>query len=145
MAKKEINNDLVKTIKGSLSGTNTIESKDSVFEETLPEGLTPEVVKKVNEHLTDFVAAGYVAFSQHSADVMASNKDIDETTGTLGTGALGDITYSFDRQKTINPPKGEPFVQKLAGRVNVRFKSGESGPLLKTAREEVRALAEKSL
>ena len=145
MAKKEINNDLVKTIKGSLSGTNIIESKDSVFEETLPEGLTPEVVKKVNEHVTDFVAAGYVAFAQHSADVMASNKDIDETTGTLGTGALGDITYSFDRQKTINPPKGEPFVQKLAGRVNVRFKSGESGPLLKTAREEVRALADKSL
>ena len=145
MAKKEINNDLVKTIKGSLSGTNVIESKDSVFEETLPEGLTPEVVKKVNEHVTDFVAAGYVAFAQHSADVMASNKDIDETTGTLGTGALGDITYSFDRQKTINPPKGEPFVQKLAGRVNVRFKSGESGSLLKTAREEVRALAEKSL
>ncbi len=145
MAKKEINNDLVKTIKGSLSGTNVIESKDSVFEETLPEGLTPEVVKKVNEHVTDFVAAGYVAFAQHSADVMASNKDIDETTGTLGTGALGDITYSFDRQKTINPPKGEPFVQKLAGRVNVRFKSGESGPLLKTAREEVRALADKSL
>lgn len=145
MAKKEINNDLVKTIKGSLSGTNIIESKDSVFEETLPEGLTSEVVKKVNEHVTDFVAAGYVAFAQHSADVMASNKDIDETTGTLGTGALGDITYSFDRQKTINPPKGEPFVQKLAGRVNVRFKSGESGSLLKTAREEVRALAEKSL
>lgn len=145
MAKKEINNDLVKTIKGSLSGTNTIESKDSVFEETLPEGLTPEVVKKVNDHVTDFVAAGYVAFAQHSADVMASNKDIDETTGTLGTGALGDITYSFDRQKTINPPKGDPFVQKLAGRVNVRFKSGESGSLLKTAREEVRALADKSL
>ncbi len=145
MAKKEINNDLVKTIKGSLSGTNIIESKDSVFEETLPEGLTPEVVKKVNDHVTDFVAAGYVAFAKHSADVMASNKDIDETTGTLGTGALGDITYSFDRQKTINPPKGEPFVQKLAGRVNVRFKSGESGPLLKTAREEVRALADKSL
>ena len=145
MAKREINNDLVKTIKGSLSGTNIIESKDSVFEETLPEGLTPEVAKKLNDHLTDFVAAGYVAFAQHSADVMASNKDIDETTGTLGTGALGDITYSFDRQKTINPPKGEPFVQKLAGRVNVRFKSGESGPLLKTAREEVRALAEKSL
>lgn len=145
MAKKEINNDLVKTIKGSLSGTNIIESKDSVFEETLPEGLTPEVVKKVNEHVTDFVAAGYVAFAQHSADVMASNKDIDETTGTLGTGALGDITYSFDREKTINPPKGDPFVQKLAGRVNVRFKSGESGPLLKTAREEVRALADKSL
>ena len=145
MAKKEINNDLVKTIKGSLSGTNIIESKDSVFEETLPEGLTPEVVKKVNDHVTDFVAAGYVAFAQHSADVMASNKDIDETTGTLGTGALGDITYSFDRQKTINPPKGEPFVQKLAGRVNVRFKSGESGPLLKTAREEVCALADKSL
>ena len=145
MAKKEINNDLVKTIKGSLSGTNVIESKDSVFEETLPEGLTPEVVKKVNDHVTDFVTAGYVAFAQHSADVMASNKDIDETTGTLGTGALGDITYSFDRQKTINPPKGEPFVQKLAGRVNVRFKSGESGPLLKTAREEVRALADKSL
>ncbi len=145
MAKKEINNDLVKTIKGSLSGTNIIESKDSVFEETLPEGLTPEVVKKVNDHVTDFVAAGYVAFAQHSADVMASNKDIDETTGTLGTGALGDITYSFDRQKTINPPKGDPFVQKLAGCVNVRFKSGESGSLLKTAREEVRALADKSL
>ena len=145
MAKKEINNDLVKTIKGSLSGTNIIESKDSVFEETLPEGLTPEVVKKVSDHVTDFVAAGYVAFAQHSADVMASNKDIDETTGTLGTGALGDITYSFDREKTINPPKGEPFVQKLAGRVNVRFKSGESGSLLKTAREEVRALADKSL
>ena len=72
MAKKEINNDLVKTIKGSLSGTNIIESKDSVFEETLPEGLTPEVVKKVNDHVTDFVAAGYVAFAQHSADVMAS-------------------------------------------------------------------------
>ena len=107
--------------------------------------LTPEVIKKVNDHVTDFVAAGYVAFAQHSADVMASNKDINETTGTLGTGALGDITYSFDRQKTINPPKGEPFVQKLAGRVNVRFKSGESGSLLKTAREEVRALAEKSL
>lgn len=145
MAKKEINNDLVKTIKGSLSGTNTIESKDSVFEETLPEGLTPEVVRKLNDHVTDFVAAGYVAFAQHSADVMASNKDINETTGTLGTGALGDITYSFDREKTINPPKGEPFVQKLAGRVNVRFKSGESGSLLKTAREEVRALADKSL
>ncbi len=145
MAKKEINKDLVKTIKGSLSGTNIIESKDSVFEETLPEGLTPEVVKKLNDHLTDFVAAGYVAFAQHSDDVMASNKDINETTGTLGTGALGDITYSFDREKTINPPKGDPFVQKLAGRVNVRFKSGESGPLLKTAREEVRALAEKSL
>ena len=145
MAKKEINNDLVKTIKGSLSGTKDIESKGSVFEETLPEGLTPEVVKKVNDHVTDFVAAGYVAFAQHSADVMANNKDINETTGTIGTGALGDITYSFDREKTINPPKGEPFVQKLAGRTNVRFKSGESGPLLKTAREEVRALAEKSL
>ena len=145
MAKKEINNDLVKTIKGSLSGTNTIESKDSVFEETLPEGLTPEVVKKVNDHVTDFVAAGYVAFAQHSADVMASSKDINETQGTISTGALGDITYSFDREKTINPPKGESFVQKLAGRTNVRFKSGESGPLLKTAREEVRALAEKSL
>lgn len=145
MAKKEINNDLVKTIKGSLSGTNTIESKGSVFEETLPEGLSPEVVKKVNDHVTDFVAAGYVAFAQHSADVMASNKEINETQGTISTGALGDITYSFDRQKTINPPKGESFVQKLAGRTNVRFKSGESGPLLKTAREEVRALAEKSL
>lgn len=145
MAKKEINTELVSKIQGSLSGTSSIESAGDVFEETLPEGLTPAVVKQVNDHVTDFVSAGYVAFANHTANVLNENKDINETTGSIKTGALGDITYNFEREKTINPPKGEPFVQKLAGRVNVRFKSGESGPLLKTARDEVRALAEKVL
>lgn len=145
MAKKEINEGLVKSIKGSLEGTSDVTSNGSVFEDNLPEGLTKDHVEGVHNYVTDFVAAGQLAIGEHVLDAMSKNKDIKEATGTIKMGVLGDATFSFDRDKTVTPPKGEPFVQKLASRTNVRFKSGENGPLLKSAREQLREMADKSL
>ena len=142
---KQLNEDLAKAIKKSLSGKEEVTSEGSVFNENLPEGITVKTVEQINDYTKSFVASGLKAFGEHAGEVMVKNKGIDKVAGSIALGPLGDVSYSFDREREVTPPKGEPYTQKLASMVNVHLKSGKSGVELKKARESLRDLAEKSL
>jgi hypothetical protein len=52
--------------------------KESVFEKTLPSNLPIETVKAVNDHNSNFIAAGAYAFGQMAIKAMSKNASLEE-------------------------------------------------------------------
>lgn len=77
---------------------------DSLFESTLPEGVTLDTVKTVQKHITKFTDSVGLAFGEKSIETMKANKDIQRTTlrvpvGNMTTSAL------VDRKKIVSNPQ----------------------------------------
>lgn len=145
MAKHEKNEVLIAAIEGSLEGTANTTSKGSVFNDNLPENLTPEIVENVSDYVTDFVACGLEAVGRYSIKAMVADKELKDVTATIGMGAFGEVSYDINRERLVTPPKGDPVVVKGGSRHAVAFIAGKNSGALAAAKKSIKALADEAL
>lgn len=90
--------------KGVLEVTEVDGKQPDLYEQNLPDGLTLEVVGRVNNYDTDFIAAGAKVFGELSLAAMSKDKQLNETTGELGMYGKNNVSYHFDRTREhVNP------------------------------------------
>lgn len=99
---KENIRGLADTIKTELSlseeGVFSVDAK--MFENTLPEGLTMETVKKYQEHTADLVTAAGLALGEAGIDAMKKDKRLDQVSLEFNAGkdTIGGV---FQRSKEV--------------------------------------------
>lgn len=117
-------NSLAATIKAGIvfdeAGTSKL--ANTVFEESLPEGITIDTVKKVQESVLDFTDAATKALGEAGLDFLKEKTDIGSVslTGKLGNDVMN---VEIERKRTFrNPSTGEPGVKY--GGVSASLKTG---------------------
>ncbi len=108
-----------------------------LYNTTLPEGLTKDIVKAVSEHNTNFVAAGAHAFGMMAVDAMAKNKKLENASVTIPMGHRDSVTHNLARSKTFINQMSEnkdevTHYGKMTSTLEVR--AGKNGGQLKAAR-----------
>lgn len=147
MARPEHNPELVKKIQESFTGENgRYQGGKSVYDDNLPDGLTPDVVKQVSNYTTEFVAAGMEAAGNIALQAMKKDKKLQDVEATLPMGAFGEVDYQVRREKEVQLPfakEGEPTseVQYGTSHVKVSFHAGRNSGLLSKVRKEIKANA----
>lgn len=143
--------ELAKKIEKSIeidkkSGVAT--TKGDVYNENLPEGITPEIVKDVSNFNTKFIAAGAYAFGKVAVDAMAHNKSLETSTLEISMGNRDSIGYNVDRKREYtNHLSGNGEKQVKLGVVTASFdvRAGKNGGQLKAARTLIGELASEKL
>lgn len=120
-------------------GTET----SDLYKDNLPDDLNMEVVAKVTDYNTNFIAAGAYAFGKMSVDAMANNKELKETSAELSMGVRDSISYNVNREKEfVNHLAGGEKTTKF-GNLTAAYdvRSGKSGGQLKAARTLIANMA----
>ena len=122
-------------------------SSDNVYEKTLPQDVTMDMVTKVTEHNTVFIAAATKVAGQLAIDAMKANKDLQRATVPFNMGVRDQLTVSVDRQATFpNPQKPEePIVKYGSTSVKYDVRPAHNVGTLKTVRQEISKLATEAL
>ncbi len=81
--------------------------ESDLYEKTLPEDITPELVKKVQKFNSDFAVATRAVAGESSISVMAEHKDVKQVTAKIK--AFNDtFVHAHNRNKVVrNPSTGE--------------------------------------
>ncbi len=146
MARPKHDEELVKKIQTSITGAETgvAQASDTVYNENLPEGLTPETVQQVSDYTTVFVASGMEAAGNASLAAMKKDKKLDSVSVNLPLGAFGQADYVVHRSKEVTIPPTEKGgeatkeVQFGVNRCNVSFIAGKNSGLLGKARDAIK-------
>lgn len=95
----ELSTKLAEHIKIAKDGSTTI--SDNLFEKHLPDGLTTDLVDKVKDYTTNFIAAGTHAFGVAAVDAMKGTKALTEVTTTIGLGGKDNMQVTTKREETF--------------------------------------------
>lgn len=145
MSKVAKNEELISKITESLTTEGgVISSTGSVYNDNLPEGLTPETVEAVSDYTTSFVASGMEAVGHAAIKAMVADKAINQVTADIGMGAFGSVAYSVDRSKEYSP-KGEVVVVKGMPKADVIFEAGKNSGQLAAAKRLIKEIAKDAL
>ena len=93
----ELASEIEKTLDNDAS-TITENVPGEVYERTLPEGITIEVVDRIQSHNADFVASGVLAFHAIAMRQMVENKDCANISGKLQMGKRSFVEVAIDRE-----------------------------------------------
>ena len=135
-------NKIKKSITGAETGTGT--AAPEIFNENLPEGLTPDTVQSVSDYVTVYVASGMEAAGDVALDAMKSNKKLDVVNIALPMGAFGQADTTVHRSKEVTIPpaeKGGEATKEVQYGVNscsVSFVAGKNSGLLGKARDHIK-------
>lgn len=90
--------------------TGTIGVAANTYAELLPEGITAETIKKINEHNGVLAAAGAVVVGQIGIEVMKKNKSVDRVEAVIPMVGKDSMSFNFQRSRPVNVPgqNGEP-------------------------------------
>lgn len=149
MARPKHNPEIVEAIQASITGaeTGTAQAGDAVYNDCLPEGLTPETVQQVSDYNTVFVASGMEAAGNVALAALKKDKKLDSVAVNLPMGAFGQADYTIHREKEITIPPTEKGgeatkeVQFGVNRCNVTFVAGKNSGLLGKARDAIKEQA----
>lgn len=120
----------------------------NVYEELMPEGVTPEIAKAVGDYNTTFIAAGAHAFGKLSVAAMKSNKALEQTTIEVPMAGKDSVAYTVDRKKEhVNHLGGNGDKVEKFGVVTTSYnvRAGKNGGQLKAARNLIGELAMEAL
>ena len=95
---------------------------EDIYKETLPEGLTLDIVKQVAKHDHHFTAAAVDAFAKTSTKTLLDNKKLDRTQLEVPFGYKQNMTVSMDRESEVFNPSTSTK-DKVFGRIKVDVKS----------------------
>lgn len=125
---------------------SVVVEKDA-YTTTLPEGLTPEIVKHVSDHNTNFVAAGAKVFGDIALGAMAKDKKIDRLSLDIPLTGRDKVSFSFDRSVTSPNPAipGESLTRYGVLRAKVDMVADNNAGQYKVARTQLKELAEAAL
>lgn len=102
------------------------EVKGDPYVANLPEGLTEEVVGKVHDYNSAFIAGSALAFGQAAVDAMSGNKKLDSANITFSMVGKDSVTHTVQRSREArNPTNGETIV-KLGAMTTVHEVHGSS-------------------
>jgi hypothetical protein len=118
-------------------------AKPDIYSKNLPEDLSMEVVEKVSDYNTVFIAAGAAAFGAMAIDAMKNEKSIERSVLEIPMGMKDNVTYTVDRhhQFTNNTGDGEKTDKYGVLRTSYEVKAGKTGGQLKVARNNIAAIA----
>lgn len=151
MSRAKHSPELVEAIKKSLTGTESITSEGNVYDDNLPEGLTPDTVEAVSNYTTTFVASSVEAVGDMALQAMKKDKKLDQVEAEIKLGAFGKTDISVIREKEITIPpreKGGEASKKIqpgVTQVSVDFVAGRNSGLLGKARAAIKENFETSL
>lgn len=74
------------------------------FKEHMPEGLTEEAVKQVDDYRYTFVAATGKAVGEAAIAAMAKNKKLESVEGTFNIGGKSEVTHQILQSKPVFNP-----------------------------------------
>ena len=127
------------------------EKPGHIFESTLPENMTVETVKAVNNHVSNFVAASAKAFGELSIEAMAGNKDLNETSIEIKTVDKDHVGHTVRRkavyENRIRPTEGSDNTFTVYGAMSTEYKTraGKNTGSLKAVRTHITELAMEKL
>lgn len=103
-------------IKAGMTREGTLLSETeshSAYNASLPEGLTPEIIKQVSAHNCNFTKAAHVAVAEMAAEVLVENPELTRVHAKVGFFAPSDnLIFNIDRSREYPVPKaaeGEPL------------------------------------
>ncbi len=112
--------EMAKKIEAGLSADKKIglisEKGEGLYESTLPEDLTIDVVNAVAAHNTTFIAAGTYAFGKMAIDAMKSNKALENASGSIKMGSKETLNLTME--------KSQDYVNHLSGNGETTTKFG---------------------
>lgn len=100
--------DLASKIKAGISVDSKtgigkeIDEPGKLFKQNLPDGVTQEMVKKVNNYTSDFVTATTVAAGELSIQALKENDDLDTVTTKVATMNRNVVMTSVKRGRVYN-------------------------------------------
>ncbi len=114
---------LAEKIQGEITFDGNVASvpKD-LYKKTLPEDLSVETVKKVQEHNLDFSDAVTLAFGRRATEHLRDHKDIDSASLTVNV-AHDRVSSEFRRHRTYRNPSDNTNFDKW-GVTETKFVSG---------------------
>jgi hypothetical protein len=80
--------------------TGIATADENLYESLLPEGLSPETVKAVSTHNSNFIAAGTYAFGNVAVKAMAKHKDLEKASAEIKMAGRDVLNLNIDRSKT---------------------------------------------
>lgn len=121
---KDTTQDLAKKIKSLIKiddkGVATIE-KD-YYQTHLPDGVTVDAVKALQQYNTDIVAAGALAFGEVAVEAMKKDKDLKIATMHMPTVGKDGFEWQIDRSyQARNPSTGQS--DERFGRISVKHET----------------------
>jgi len=127
--------------------TGLVTENKSLYEENVPEGLTVEVIEKVADYNTKFIAAGAFAFGNIAINAMASNKSLDNATATFKMIDKDSVSYNLERHKVFNNHLGNGEAIDKYGVITTSYdvRGGKNAGQLKTARKLIAEIASSKL
>lgn len=83
------------------ASTGVITTPKDLYESLLPETLTIEQVKTLQEHNSQVIAASAKAVGELAIPLMAENKELDRVSLEIGVGHKDKINVTFDRSRQV--------------------------------------------
>ncbi len=116
---------------------------NSFYEKHLPEGLTMEVVEKVDGYNTTFIAASAHAVGKVAIEHMAKEKSLDQVSAEFQMGKKNTISHVVHRERSFtNPADPSKPITKMGDVSSVyTVHAGRNQGELKKVRNELHELA----
>lgn len=106
--KDKIKAGLTVTVANGVAAAAQTNEKDNLYLATLPEGLTPEIINKVDTHDVHYVAACKLAAGEIGIDALTSNSDVKKATVAVDFHTAGDLTSTWTRTREYRNAGGQP-------------------------------------
>lgn len=132
--------DLANIIKNTLTVDGTvIKEKEAhlAYNQSLPEGLTPDTVKAVAKHNASFIKAAHVAVGETAAGIFKKDKTVEKVSAHLGYNAPSDsIDFTAERTRVYpNPQAGEGEPTKVTKHLVLTMTDDIRGKSVKSLRD----------
>ena len=119
---------------------------DDIFNDHLPEGVTPEHVEKIATYTGEYIAAGAEVLGDVTIKAMVEDTELQSVHGHFGIGALGEVDIHVNRSKEERIPKTNEKVLVYGGnRVVTSFRPGDKLGALAAAQKGIKEAAKEAL
>lgn len=99
---KEETKELAKSIQKELKlDGEKITCPEDLYTKTLPEGITPDIIKTISKHNANIVAAAGLAVGMISNEAMKKDKKIERITMEMPTVGKDHIDFNYDRSREV--------------------------------------------
>lgn len=129
------------------AGTASAEVDNSAFMANLPEGLTEEHIKSLDNYRGDFTAAATYSFGNKAVDFLAQNTQHNEVKAKFGVGNKDTFEVTTHRERSFPDPqnKGEKITKQGVTMSSYTAYSGRNVGQLKAARQSIADVAASKL
>jgi hypothetical protein len=115
---------------------------EDIYNKHLPEGITPEIVKNISEHNTNFVAASRYAFGVTAVAAMKANPELQKATIDIPMGYKDNLHIAMVARTELPNDKGIEYGNTHAV---LTVRAGSNGSQLKIVNSLIAEMAATAL